>query len=232
MAVYTRQTLVRVVDPEISQLSGQTGKNNEQTNAQFIVVTTPAMSLSSVPTISIGGSEVTLGAVGSGAEYEYKRISATQTVIIKNTFSNAITKYGEYNPETTYGLNASVITNSGIWYSQIVDNIGNTPETSPTDWASNPYVPATTITTTSQGSWSVSSVYAINDSVRYNGIIWYSQTTSNTGNVPQAGSRYWSSVPLNTAAPIIVLGVPTGSALPIGEAVIGTSLIVGYFSLY
>jgi len=227
MAVYTRQTLVRVVDPEVSQLSGQTGKNNEQTNAQFIVVTTPAMSLSSVPTISIGGSEVTLGAVGSGAEYEYKRISATQTLIIKNTFATAITKQGEYNPEITYELNDSVITNTGIWYSQISSNTGNVPETSPDDWASTPYVPATATNTTSQGSWISDSVYAINDAVRYLGITWYSQLSDNTGNVPKAGSMYWSSVPINTTAPVIVFGVPAGIALPIGEAVIGTSLIVG-----
>jgi len=225
MSLFTRQTLVRVVDPEISQLAGKTGKTSEQSNAQFIVITHPAMSLTTIPQISVGDTEITLGAVGSGAEYEYKRISATQTLVIKNTFATPITNQGTFDPTVTYNLNDRVLTYTGIWYSQIAENIGNVPETSPLDWASTPYVPDTISVVDNHGSWDATHVYAQNDSVTYYGATWYAQK-SNTSSVPKAGNPDWSSVAINTSAPVMMLGLPSGS-LPIGEAVIGSTFVIG-----
>lgn len=226
MAINIRQKILGATDPIITQMVVATGKVEEQSDAEFIVITHEPITLQEVPTLSADNVEIQIGVIGSGADYEYKRISTTQTILVKRTYTNQVVPKGNYSITETYGLNDRVNTDSGTWYSQVADNIGHIPEENSAYWKHTPYVENISETILDAGSWNSNATYSINYKVIYNGVTWYSLTNNNTGNIPNARSPYWSTVVKNNAAPVISLS--SGSAgLPIGQAVIGTSFVIG-----
>jgi hypothetical protein len=60
------------------------------TNEQYIVITHDAIGLEVMPIINIGGSPVTVGEIGSNADYIIHRVSAQQTVLKRKDFTAAI----------------------------------------------------------------------------------------------------------------------------------------------
>lgn len=58
------------------------------------------------------------------------------------------------------------------------------------------------------GFWDSGETYGINDTVIYNGIIWYSQTGGNTNHEPSGGSPYWDTVPNDYE--LLIVGVSSG----------------------
>jgi hypothetical protein len=86
VATFTTDILARIIDPDISQVSNSVG---ESSTKQYIVVTHPPLDLLTLPLVSVDGSLATFNTVGSGADYELRRVSSTQSVIKVKTFGAA-----------------------------------------------------------------------------------------------------------------------------------------------
>lgn len=226
MSLNVRQCIVGATDPTVTQLIAATGKVEEQSNAEFIIISHEPITLAEVPIINANGVEISTGELGSGSDYEYKRVSATQTILVKRTYNNPISAQGNFLVTTVYGLNARVDTDSGTWYSQVANNVGNIPTEGSTYWKHTPYVDSTVETITDAGDWNNAATYSVNNMVVFDRKKWYSLSDNNIGNKPSAQSPYWATVSKNTNAPIISL--TTGDlGLPIGQAVLGSSFIIG-----
>jgi hypothetical protein len=78
------QTLARVSDPDITGVV-QVGSVEATPVIPWIVIDHEPLALGDVAIVKVDGVLVTLGEAGSSADYEYRRVSATQTVIKKST---------------------------------------------------------------------------------------------------------------------------------------------------
>ena len=223
MAGKTSQVLVRVLDTDIGSISAGTGKSKTQVPTEYIVLTHTTEAMDSVPTLNINGTvALSLGVIGSNSSYEYKRISPTQTIVVVKTFLDPIVDLGAWNATTSYALNDKVVANFRTYYSQIANNVGNDPAYSVAAWNQIPYQ-GVEPTVTSQGTWSNTTSYTVNDFVVYDRLIWYC-TEAHSGQIPKAGSIYWDTTPFSPASPSISVGAP--SVLPIGQASIGSTFVI------
>jgi hypothetical protein len=61
------------------------------TDAEFLCITHDPIGLTQIPTVTADSVEITNGVVGSGSDYETKRVTDTQTIIRRKDFATAVT---------------------------------------------------------------------------------------------------------------------------------------------
>ena len=106
-----------------------------------------------------------------------------------------------YASTANYGANDVVSYASAAWVSLVDSNHGNTPDTSPVDWAV--LVPAATgaggtaIITRNlafAGGYASTTNYAVNDVITWQNTAWISLVDSNHGNAPDTSPTYWATL--------------------------------------
>lgn len=102
-----------------------------------------------------------------------------------------------WTPLTIYGLNAYAYYNSILYQSGVTNNIGNVPPLSgggapSADW----------IFVVAASTWVNSTTYANSDAVMYDGTLYQSIASGNTGNEPDTSPTFWT----------VVLAIPTWSS--------------------
>lgn len=74
----TADTFAKITDSDICQAVVGSPVTSD---VNYLVLTHEAISLTAIPTILVDGLPVATDVIGSGADYELKRVSSTQTVI-------------------------------------------------------------------------------------------------------------------------------------------------------
>jgi hypothetical protein len=81
-AVFTEDKMAAARDADVAHVYAN---GTYFLSHDYLVISHDAMALDVFPDVYVDGTLVTLGAVGSGADYEASRTSATQTVIYKKS---------------------------------------------------------------------------------------------------------------------------------------------------
>lgn len=128
-------------------------------------------------------------------------------ILLDVTKPNLVSFYIDFptwSTNTSYNVGALVVYTTGAYRSLVDDNLGNTPNVSPTFWES---VDAGVIngdggfTSADVGrcvrvlsepeEWDGATAYAVDDAVRYDGVYYQSLTAANTGKKPDANVADW-----------------------------------------
>lgn len=112
--IFVCQQAATVRDPDIHQ-----GANIDTDMAvgskPYVVLTHAPIPMDIHPEIFIDGVVVmndSFGAIGSGADFEYKRISATQTILVKNLIGPVTIKFFVPNPDGSLPIGQAMVEES------------------------------------------------------------------------------------------------------------------------
>ena len=115
--------------------------------------------------------------------------------------ASGFTYQGTYSSVVNYAVSDVVLYNGSSYISLLVNNHGNTPDASPTDWgvvasgasgsSTGGTGTSTTLASSYQGSYASATNYNVNDIVLYSGSSYISLIASNHGNTPSLSSASW-----------------------------------------
>jgi len=113
--------------------------------------------------------------------------------------SSTAGEYTDWSITTTYSLNQSVRGSDGEYYVSITNNnLGNDPTSSAANWSK-----AVGIV-----EWNTNETYALNDTARYNGLLYRSTANSNLGSQPDLLVNWVSLAPASAADAVITIASP------------------------
>lgn len=108
-------------------------------------------------------------------------------------------EYSDWSISTTYSLNNTVRGSDGYYYISITNNnLGNDPTSSATNWSKLVGIV----------EWNTNETYALNDTARYNGLLYRSTTNSNLGSQPDLLVNWVSLAPASAADAVITIASP------------------------
>lgn len=113
--------------------------------------------------------------------------------------SSASGEYSDWAITTTYSLNQTVRGSDGYYYISITNNnLGNDPTTSAANWSR----------TVGITEWNTNQTYALNDTARYNGLLYRSTANSNQGSQPDLLVNWVSLAPGSAADSVVTIATP------------------------
>jgi hypothetical protein len=113
--------------------------------------------------------------------------------------TSASGEYSDWSISTTYALNNTVRGSNGYYYISITNNnLGNDPTSSAANWSK----------TVGITEWNTNQTYSINDTSRYNGLLYRSTANSNLGSQPDTLVDWVSLAPASAADSVITISSP------------------------
>jgi len=113
--------------------------------------------------------------------------------------SSTAGEYTDWSITTTYSLNQSVRGSDNEYYVSITNNnLGNDPTSSAANWSK----------TVGIVEWNTNETYALNDTARYNGLLYRSTANSNLGSQPNLLVNWVSLAPASAADAVVTIASP------------------------
>lgn len=113
--------------------------------------------------------------------------------------SSTAGEYTDWSITTTYSLNQSVRGSDNEYYISITNsNLGNDPTSSAANWSKIVGIV----------EWNTNETYALNDTARYNGLLYRSTANSNLGSQPDLLVNWVSLAPASAADAVVTIASP------------------------
>ena len=113
--------------------------------------------------------------------------------------SSTAGEYTDWSITTTYSLNQSVRGSDDEYYTSIVNNnLGNDPTSSAANWSKIVGIV----------DWNTNQTYALNDTARYNGLLYRSTANANQGSQPDLLANWVSLAPASAADAVVTIASP------------------------